>query len=575
MAVTNTGIVERTIVGVNESDLFLDSEATSVTTNTGIVERSIVGVHDANFVRPLGDELITDGGFDAEGVQLITNGDFSNGAANWNLGAGWSIDGGIATIDGTQTSSSQLGSSVISVISGRNYKVVVNVISTSSGFRLYDDSGVISYGLSVGENVFYITATSSSYQLSPLGLSGTTGSIDNVSVKEVGQDWSLGTGWGIGDGKAVSDGSENKAISQNVSFNPSTLKINFEVSDLTQGSVRLFVNKPAFTQVLQATSNGSYEATVSVSSGANNMYFYSTSSFIGSIDNVSVKEMLVTRESTTTNTGIVERAITGLNESVAFRQDTRTNLITQSEAFDNAYYAKIRSTISTDQIVSPDGTQNADKFIEDSALGTKLLWTQDEVVSIGNVITWSVFAKKGERDWVLLKDTNAGNFSGYFDLENGVVGSTTSLDSSKIEDLGSGWYRCSITYTSTTTTARGRLYLADANNGESYQGNETSGLYIYGAQLEQSSYATSYIPTSGTAVTVDSNSTSVVNNTGIVERPVTGVNASDALFPDNTDSTIVNISDTIIPLLTALEARATTFENREGTQNILINLQKC
>ena len=74
---------------------------------------------------------------------------------------------------------------------------------------------------------------------------------------------------------------------------------------------------------------------------------------------------------------------------------------------------------------------------------------------------------------------------------------------------------------------------------------------------------------------LETESTSVVNNTGIVERPITGVNESDALFPDNTDSTVVNISDTIIPLLTALEARATTFENREATQNILINLQKC
>ena len=47
MAITNTGIVERTIVGVNESDLFLDSESTSVATNTGIVERSILGVNDS------------------------------------------------------------------------------------------------------------------------------------------------------------------------------------------------------------------------------------------------------------------------------------------------------------------------------------------------------------------------------------------------------------------------------------------------------------------------------------------------------------------------------------------------
>ena len=48
MAVVNTGIVLRTITGVNESDLFLDSESTSVATNTGIVERSIVGFNDSD-----------------------------------------------------------------------------------------------------------------------------------------------------------------------------------------------------------------------------------------------------------------------------------------------------------------------------------------------------------------------------------------------------------------------------------------------------------------------------------------------------------------------------------------------
>ena len=62
MAVTNTGIVLRTITGVNESDLFLDSEATSVTTNTGIVERSIVGVND-------GSELF----LDSEATSVVNN----------------------------------------------------------------------------------------------------------------------------------------------------------------------------------------------------------------------------------------------------------------------------------------------------------------------------------------------------------------------------------------------------------------------------------------------------------------------------------------------------------------------
>ena len=330
-------------------------------------------------------------------------------------------------------------------------------------------------------------------------------------------DWSKGTGWTISGGKANVNATSNTDLGQNVGSSVGkTYKITFEVSNYVSGSVKVLLGygSTPLSPALTATANGIYE-TEAIPNAVNPQRLYistQTSTTNLSIDNVSVKEVLDADFDFTRNSSATRVNSQGLIEDITSNlpridytggvghwlfEPQSTNLITQSEAFDNAYYAKIRSTISTDQIVSPDGTQNADKFIEDSALGTKLLWTQDEVVSIGNVITWSVFAKKGERDWVLLKDTNAGNFSGYFDLENGVVGSTTSLDSSKIEDLGSGWYRCSITYTSTTTTARGRLYLADANNGESYQGNGTSGLYIWGAQLEEGSYATSYIPTSG------------------------------------------------------------------------------
>ena len=74
---------------------------------------------------------------------------------------------------------------------------------------------------------------------------------------------------------------------------------------------------------------------------------------------------------------------------------------------------------------------------------------------------------------------------------------------------------------------------------------------------------------------LDAESTSVVNNTGIVERPITGVNESDPMFPDNTISNIVNIAGIVSSLIADLKARATTFENEEATQNILINLQKC
>ena len=246
--------------------------------NTGIVERTIVGVHDANFVHPLGDELISNGGFDTD--------------SNWTKGTGWSISGGTANCNGT---TANLVSNIpITPSVGKQGKLKFEVTNYVSG------------------------------QIA-LSLNGTGGSETGV-------------------------------------FTPVNGFYEFDLFD-----------------VMQPTSTY--------------MTIYSAA-FIGSIDNVSVKEVLVNRESTTTNTGVVERSILGVNDSA--------------------------------------------------------------------IPVW-----KG------------------------------------------------------------------------------------------------------------SESTSTVNNTGVVERGVTGVNDSDPMFPDNTISNIVNIAGLISSLIADLKARATTFENEEATQNILINLQKC
>ena len=118
------------------------------------------------------------------GAEKVVNGDFATDT-DWTKGTGWTISGGIATLDGTQVGGSTLSSTNMSVTVGKTYKVTVNVSATSSGFRLYDTLGVVSYGLVLGENVHYRTVASSTYTILPLGLAGATGSIDNVSVKEV------------------------------------------------------------------------------------------------------------------------------------------------------------------------------------------------------------------------------------------------------------------------------------------------------------------------------------------------------------------------------------------------------
>jgi hypothetical protein len=122
--------------------------------------------------------------------------------------------------------------------------------------------------------------------------------------------------------------------------------------------------------------------------------------------------------------------------------------------------------------------------------------------------TFSFFAKSGERTKVAILSTiiDLG-----FDLSNGTLidlGSGTS--SGKIEDYGNGWYRCSL-YQSTGIVSLS-IGLLNNSNAISYTGDGTSGTYIWGAQIEAGSYATSYIPTTSASVTRNAD---VISKTGI------------------------------------------------------------
>jgi hypothetical protein len=177
--------------------------------------------------------------------------------------------------------------------------------------------------------------------------------------------------------------------------------------------------------------------------------------------------------------------------------------VLRSEEFDNASWTKSNTTIVANNAISPSGVQNADLIYPTTTGSTRFAF--QSVSGVSTNYTFSVYAKAQNKNVVWLYVNSSGIFgSVFFDLANGtlqVVAGSTSTPVGKIEYLDNGWYKCSITSTSTFTVSNAGIGVADALGNFTVSNNGTDGIYIWGAQLEAGAYATSYIPTTSASVT--------------------------------------------------------------------------
>ena len=182
-------------------------------------------------------------------------------------------------------------------------------------------------------------------------------------------------------------------------------------------------------------------------------------------------------------------------------EPSRINLLQRSEEFGTTW-SRVNLTITDNQIISPDGTQNADLLQETSATGSHDIRQNVSGLTTSAAYTYSIFVKEYSAGSTRRIGFYIGgiNSSGTFDFSQEAFLSNHSFETAEAINYGNGWYRLIITDTTTGTTFN-NIIILDNGSTSSYAGDGTSGVYLWGAQLEQGSYATSYIPTEGASVT--------------------------------------------------------------------------
>jgi hypothetical protein len=316
---------------------------------------------------------------------------------------------------------------------------------------------------------------------------------------------------------------------------------------------------------LNKTTSGADEHKVSFVATTTTTYIYlgtqlNTLGHTAIFDNVSVKEVTFDQGDLTlfNHPADIPRIEYDANGNVLglLVEEQRTNLVTYSEDFSESFWSTFGVSISSNVAVSPDGSTSADKLVEnDQSSNHQVNWGLASIeLATDAPLSFSIFAKAGERNkmafrwgvWVFCTfDLSAGSVT---PLNN----ATYVVTNAATVDCGNGWYRCQFTIKNTgaTALAQASWRILDAGGNQSYLGDGTSGLYIWGAQLEAGSFSTSYIPTSGSTATRSADVASIpVSAFGYNQSEGTVVVGYDAKY-DSNPVRIVEFENTITDRIT-------------------------
>ena len=487
-----------------------------------------------------GDELVTNGGFDS--------------SASWGMQSSWSIASGSANYDGISSHYIEQ-SNVFSA--NTSYKITFTISNNTDGIISIRDGAASTFvpntNYSNGTYTFYITSSTNT-TLRIYGVSGSGSlSIDNVSVTEAdadfdfdrassatrinssglvqdmqsitdpelvtdgdfpnGDNWNEGSSWTIADNKATA--TANGYLIQNNTFlalSGQTYSLTYTISNTNDASLQLAGGSNPFGATNLPRTNGTHTVYLTTINTTTNLQFYSNG-FRGDLSNVSSKNITF---STDVDLARINYDSNGENGHILL-EPTSTNLIPYSEDFSE--WTAGGNTIIYPNYTAPDGTNSAYKVSGSSGALTY-------AASATSTQTRTIWAKT-------VSGTGQAHLCSYF-------GNTNNL-----KTITNEWQRFEVNGT-TTSTGVTTFYAIDFRGS-----TDLTEIILWGAQVENLSYATSYIPTlTGSTVTRatekltgSGNSTLINSREGVLYAEIKvpqnyGSNSSIAISNGTTDEYI-------------------------------------
>jgi hypothetical protein len=223
-------------------------------------------------------------------------------------------------------------------------------------------------------------------------------------------------------------------------------------------------------------------------------------------------------------------------------EEARTNSQTYSTHLASNSWSTADATAVPNAALAPDGTFTALRLVENSANAVHnyaINYTEETTSSL------TIFAKEGARRYLhIAVSGNIGIFtySIIIDLRTAVINDPkffngTPISSSSATMCANGWVKISVSsnksryWKVSISTASVHTNFDTDYGQETYAGDGTSDLFLWGIQYEAGSFPTSYIPTPAT-FTGRASTATYYNSAGVIQTAGSGVARDNAYFPD-------------------------------------------